>query len=318
MSLRTGFYFNPIYLQHNTGNHPENAGRLQFLVEAMEKNPALADLLRVEAGKAELAQVSSIHDTDYIASVEQACEQGLPYLGTMDCQISEKTYEVALHATGAVLEAAMKIADQQLDNAFCAVRPPGHHAEIDEAMGFCYFNNVAVAAEFLVREYGYQRILIFDFDVHHGNGTQHTFEERPDVFFSSIHQDPRTCYPGTGFHSEKGRGDGIGTTLNCPMPPFSGDDEYLQAFSSTLLPRFEAYRPDFIILSAGFDAHRDDPLAQENLTVRGFNHMLEGIKQLAYRHAGGRILSVLEGGYDYEALAHSIQSHLEILLEDPQ
>ena len=317
MTLRTGFYFDPISLQHDTGRHPENAGRLQFLMDALRNNGTLKALREMPSRKADFKEIERIHELDYIRSVEAACAEGVRYLGTKDCLLSRQTFEAARCATGMVLEAVDQVADEKLDNAFCAVRPPGHHAEYDQALGFCYFNNVAIAAEFLIRERGYRRVLIFDFDVHHGNGTQHTFEERSDVFFCSIHQDPRTCYPGTGYSNERGRSEGKGYTLNCPMPPYSDNEAYHQVFVHKILPAFREYRPDFIILSAGFDAHRDDPLAQEMLTVEGFNGMLNGIKELALQFAGGRMVSVLEGGYHYQALAECIQSHLEILLENP-
>lgn len=317
MTLCTGFYFDPIALQHDTGRHPENAGRLQFLMDALRNNGTLKTLREMPSRKADFKEIERIHELDYIRSVEAACAEGVRYLGTKDCLLSRQTFEAARCATGMVLEAVDQVADEKLDNAFCAVRPPGHHAEYDQALGFCYFNNVAIAAEFLIRERGYRRVLIFDFDVHHGNGTQHTFEERSDVFFCSIHQDPRTCYPGTGYANERGRSEGKGYTLNCPMPPYSDNEAYHQVFVHKILPAFREYRPDFIILSAGFDAHRDDPLAQEMLTVEGFNGMLNGIKELAHQFAGGRMVSVLEGGYHYQALAECIQSHLEILLENP-
>lgn len=318
MTLRTGFYFDPIYLQHDTGSHPENAGRLHFLMESMAKTSLLDELQQRKAKKAEIREIQMVHELDYIRSVEEACAADTrQYFGSMDCVVSGKTYEAALHATGAMLDAVNQVADQKLDNAFCAVRPPGHHAENTEAMGFCYFNNVAIAAEFLVKEKGYERVLIFDFDVHHGNGTQHSFEDRNDIFYCSIHQDPRICYPGTGYASERGVSDGTGYTLNCPMPAYSDDQRYLHVFHNNILPVFQDYAPDFILISAGFDAHREDPLAQQALTVEGFNGMLEGMKTLAYRYAEGRVVSVLEGGYDYQALADCIQSHLEILLRDP-
>lgn len=317
MSLNTGFYYDPIYLEHDTGEHPENAGRLEFLTQAMANNSKLDALQRMSNRKADLKEIEAVHGTDYIRSIEEACATGIRHLGP-DCSISPQTYQAALHASGAVLDAVSQVAEQKLNNAFCAVRPPGHHAESQEAMGFCYFNNVAVAGEFLVNQMGFERVLIFDFDVHHGNGTQHSFEERSDIFYSSIHQDPRTSYPGTGFASERGKGEGTGYTLNCPMPPFSTDEAYLGMFESTILPAFHVYNPDFIILSAGFDAHKDDPLAQEALTVNGFDRILRGMKNLAEQCADGRMVSVLEGGYHYQALAECIQSHLGILLESPQ
>jgi acetoin utilization deacetylase AcuC-like enzyme len=180
-------------------------------------------------------------------------------------------------------------------------------------MGFCFFNNIALAAEFLTREMGFKRVLIFDFDVHHGNGTQHFFEERADIFFASIHQDPRTSFPGTGFAHERGSGGGAGFTLNVPVPPGMGDEEYLQIFYDQVQPKLDEYKPDFVLVSAGFDAHRDDPLASLNLTERTFRELTRELKQLAGQYAGGRILSLLEGGYDLNALSSCVQEHLLIL-----
>ena len=214
------------------------------------------------------------------------------------------------------MDAALEVAERRLDNAFCAVRPPGHHAEFDTAMGFCFFNNIALAAEFLSREMGFQRILIIDFDVHHGNGTQHFFEERSDIFFVSMHQDPRTCYPGTGFAKENGRGVGTGYTLNVPVPPGIEDTEYLQIFSTDVKPKLEEYNPDFVLISAGFDAHRDDPLASLNLTESTFKKLSFELKQLAEQTAGGRMLSILEGGYELNALSSCVSEHLQILASD--
>lgn len=316
MSTKTGFYYDSIYLEHETGEHPENADRLRYLTASMENNALLSALTHLRPEPAKLVDIQRIHEPKYIENVQRACDDNLPYIGTADCVISPQTYEVALNASGAILQAVSKVADGELDHAFCAVRPPGHHAEKNQALGFCYFNNIAVAAEYLTQTQGFKRVLIFDFDVHHGNGTQHSFEDREDIFFASIHQDPRTCYPGTGFASEIGKGAGRGYTLNIPMPPFSGDEEYLQIFNQFILPKFIEYQPDFILLSAGFDAHRDDPLANQNLSVAAFDHMLIAIKKLASQFAKGRIVSILEGGYDYEALRDCVESHLEILLDD--
>lgn len=318
MTLRTGFYYDPFFLQHDTGQHPENAGRLQSLLKAIEGQTKLQSLVSLQPRAAEEKEIELIHDLRYIQSVKESCAEGEPFIGSMDCAISKETFAAAKLATGAVLDAVEKVARGQLDNAFCAVRPPGHHAEHAEAMGFCYFNNVAIAAEYLRRELGMQRVLIFDFDVHHGNGTQHSFEARKDVMYASIHQDPRTCYPGTGYASERGHGEGQGYTLNFPMQPYSGDEDYSHVLQQRILPLFREYQPDFVLLSSGFDAHRDDPLAQIELTVNGFDEIVQGMKELAFKYAGGRLVSVLEGGYNYRSLAECVTSHLQLLLDDPQ
>ena len=181
-------------------------------------------------------------------------------------------------------------------------------------MGFCFFNNVAIAAEFLRKNLRYQRILIFDFDVHHGNGTQHLFEETAQVLYASTHQDPRTCYPGTGFAHETGFGLGKGFTLNFPMPPGTSDEKYLEFFHNRIIPQFKEYKPDFILLSAGFDGHIRDPLAMLNLTENCYREITKTMRTLAEKFAAGRIVSLLEGGYDLEALALSVEAHIQELL----
>jgi len=256
------------------------------------------------------------HAEKLISEVEAAAVSGAKMLHTQDCVISSQTYNAALHAVGSVLDAALEVAERRIDNAFCAVRPPGHHAEYETAMGFCFFNNIALAAEFLTRKMGFQRVLIFDFDVHHGNGTQHFFEERADIYFVSMHQDPRTSYPGTGFADERGSGAGSGFTLNVPVPPGMEDEKYLQTFYANVQPKLLEYNPDFVLISAGFDAHRDDPLASLNLTERTFRELTMELKQLAEKSAGGRIMSLLEGGYDLNALSSSVQEHLTVLQND--
>ena len=183
-------------------------------------------------------------------------------------------------------------------------------------MGFCFFNNIALAAEYLTRSLGYKRVLIFDFDVHHGNGTQHLFEERDDVFFISTHQDPRSCYPGTGYSNETGRGPGSGFTRNLPLPPWTEDAAYLDQVEHQLLPLLIEYAPDFILISAGFDAHRDDPLASLNLTDIAFTKLTERLKLQASESAGGRMVSILEGGYDVQALSLCVHEHLKVLSSD--
>ena len=314
--MKTGLYTNPIFLEHNTGQHPENANRLRAILDKLESDKLMGKF-KVEAGRtATSAEIKMLHTEKLISEVENASESGAQTLHTRDCVISAQTYKASLHAVGSVLDAALEVAERRLDNAFCAVRPPGHHAEFDTAMGFCFFNNIALAAEFLSREMGFQRILIIDFDVHHGNGTQHFFEERSDIFFVSMHQDPRTCYPGTGFAKENGRGVGTGYTLNIPVPPGIEDAEYLQIFSTDVKPKLEEYNPDFVLISAGFDAHRDDPLASLNLTESTFKKLSFELKRLAEQTAGGRMLSMLEGGYDLNALSSCVSEHLQILASD--
>ena len=314
--MKTGLYTNPIFLEHNTGQHPENANRLRAILDKLESDKLMGKF-KVEAGRtATSAEIKMLHTEKLISEVETASESGAQTLHTRDCVISAQTYKASLHAVGSVLDAALEVAERRLDNAFCAVRPPGHHAEFDTAMGFCFFNNIALAAEFLSREMGFQRILIIDFDVHHGNGTQHFFEERSDIFFVSMHQDPRTCYPGTGFAKENGRGAGTGYTLNVPVPPGIEDAEYLQIFSTDVKPKLEEYNPDFVLISAGFDAHRDDPLASLNLTESTFKKLSFELKRLAEQTAGGRMLSILEGGYELNALSSCVSEHIQILASD--
>ena len=314
--MKTGFYTNPIYLEHDTGSHPENANRLRAILKRLESEDLMGKF-KVESGRpASSAEIKMLHTEKLLTDVETAAESGAQTLHTSDCVISSQTYKAALYAVGSVLDAALEVAERRLDNAFCAVRPPGHHAEFDSAMGFCFFNNIALASEFLISEMGFQRVLIVDFDVHHGNGTQHFFEERADIFYVSLHQDPRTCFPGTGFAEERGRGAGTGYTLNVPLAPGMEDTEYLQSFYTEVKPKLKEYKPDFVLISAGFDAHRDDPLASLNLTESTFRELSLELKRLAEQTAGGRILSMLEGGYDLNALSSCVREHLLILEAD--
>jgi acetoin utilization deacetylase AcuC-like enzyme len=314
--MRTGLYSDPIFLAHDTGGHPENAGRLQAIQRRLDANGLRARLSERHPRPASQDEIARIHSVDYMRTVEEASLSGQHYLDTPDCVLSPQTYTVALNAAGALVDAVRDVSEGRLDNAFVACRPPGHHAEQAQAMGFCYFNNVAIAAATLTGQLGYERVLVFDFDVHHGNGTQHAFEERKDVLFCSMHQHPLTLYPGTGFAEERGRGEGLGYTINVPMPPYSTDEHYLALFEHKLLPAFREYDPQFVLISAGFDAHKDDPLAMINLTREGFDRLLAGMKQLALECCGGKLVSALEGGYDYTALADCVASHLDILQSD--
>lgn len=314
--MNTGFYTNPIYLEHDTGGHPENAARLKAILSLLESEDLLKQFQVRSGRQARRDEVLMLHSPALVSEVESASKSGARALHTPDCIVSCRTFDAAMHAVGTVLEAVLEVAERRLDNAFCALRPPGHHAERGQAMGFCFFNNVALAAEFLSRQLGYRRVLIFDFDVHHGNGTQHLFEERDDVFYVSIHQDPRTCYPGSGFAGEKGKGHGKGFTLNVPIPAYTADLAYLDLFSHQVLPQLIEYAPDFVLVSAGFDAHLADPLASLNLTETSFHTLITELKRLAEISAGGRILSLLEGGYDLDALSACVRDHLLVLKSD--
>ena len=205
----------------------------------------------------------------------------------------------------------------QVDNAFCAVRPPGHHAERDRAMGFCFFNNVALGAVYALEHFGLERVAIIDWDVHHGNGTQHLFESDPRVFYVSLHEDPQHCYPGTGYRREEGKGAGQGFTLNLPFPPHSDDHDYLTALKKEALPRLQAFAPQFVFISAGFDAHADDPLAHMNLSREGFREMGQLLLDLAQETAQGRLVTVLEGGYNLEVLEECVEDHVRLLIGIP-
>jgi acetoin utilization deacetylase AcuC-like enzyme len=229
----------------------------------------------------------------------------------MDVGISRDSFDVALVAVGSALALADSVLDGQVDNAFALSRPPGHHAEHNQALGFCVFNNVAIAARYLQRTHGVDKILILDWDVHHGNGTQHTFEEDPSVLYVSTHQYP--FYPGTGAYSETGIGRGAGATLNCPMPAKAGDEAYRLAFAERILPAIEAFDPEFVVLSAGFDAHVEDPLAHICVSTECFGWMSERVVEVAERHAGGRLLSMLEGGYNLDTLPLCVAEHLQVL-----
>lgn len=314
--MKTGFFYDPIFLQHETGQHPENAGRLGAIMHRLTSDGVLAGLEQRAARRAAEEEIRLVHNPDYIRYVEEAALSGREFLDTPDCMLSQETYNVALHAAGALVDAVLDVSEGRLDNAFVACRPPGHHAESAQAMGFCYFNNVAIGASVLTERLGYERVLIFDFDVHHGNGTQHTFEARKDVYFCSMHQHPRTLYPGTGYAEERGYGEGLGYTLNVPMLPFSTDQDYLQVFDTHILPKFREYKPQFILISAGFDAHKDDPLAAINLTQAGFDGLMTRMRRLADEFCGGKIVSVLEGGYHYQRLSECVSSHVSILQAD--
>jgi acetoin utilization deacetylase AcuC-like enzyme len=252
----------------------------------------------------------AVHPPEHLQRIKHICEVGRGVLDQGDTPVGPASYEIALLSLGGVLTACDLVMRATARRAFSAGRPPGHHAEPDRAMGFCLFANVAIGARYLQRQYGVGKIAIVDFDVHHGNGTQACFEDDPSVFFCSMHEDPRTCYPGSGYAWERGVGDGVGTTLNIPFRPHARDDDYLIAVRERVVPALDAFGPEVLMISAGFDAHLDDPLAHVQLSEDGFEQISRELAAFADRQCGGRIVSALEGGYNLRALGRSVVKHL--------
>jgi acetoin utilization deacetylase AcuC-like enzyme len=321
---RAGLAQDERFQRHLTGpGHPERPERLAAIAEALEKRELADACTPIEVTPVDMEQVHRIHNVSYVDRFMRACETGQPYIDVPDSAISPETFWIAKLAAGTAINAVDDVMAGKIDNAFCALRPPGHHAEHDRSMGFCMFNNIALAARRLLDHHGLSRVLILDWDVHHGNGTQHTFETTPQVLFISLHGHPTVVYPGTGYETERGIGEGAGHTLNLPMMPHSGDDDYRRAFDDKVLPEIERYAPQFVLVDAGFDAHRADPLAPLDLETESYGWMTDTMVDVARRHCRGRLVSFLEGGYNLKALADSVALHVERLLEgavtaDPQ
>ncbi len=301
------------FQEHDTGSgHPERPARLAALHERLAESGLESDLTRIDPIAVDEDWLHRGHAAAHISNVRKRCEQGATYMEDYETMLCPASYDIARKAVGAAFQGSDAIVSGAIDHAFCAVRPPGHHAEFDRAMGFCLFNTVVIAARYIQEMHGLERVAIIDWDVHHGNGTQHILETDPSVFYFSIHQYPH--YPGTGAAEERGHGAGQGATLNVPVPAGTGDDDYFKAFDDILLPAMADFQPQFVIVSAGFDAHIRDPLSMTRVTDDGFAKMTEQVLSIARDHAQNRLLSVLEGGYDLEALASSVETHLNVLL----
>lgn len=296
-------------LYHETPpGHPECSDRLRAVLRALE-DEAFQYLEREEAPLAAREEIGRVHPSYYIDAVMNAVpEQGYGSLDA-DTHLSSGSGEAALRAAGGVIAAVDRVMSGKVQNAFCAVRPPGHHAEPTRAMGFCLFNNVAIGALHARAKHGLKRVAVVDFDVHHGNGTQVMFEGDEDLFFASSHQMP--LYPGTGRPQERGRANNI---VNASLDPGAGSHEFRQAWSNTVLPSLEAFRPEFILISAGFDAHRRDPLANLNLVEDDYTWVTAQVCMIAKQHCASRVVSTLEGGYDLTALANSSAAHVKALM----
>jgi len=280
----------------------------------LEEAGLIPKLTMLNATRARQEWIEEVHSITHIMNFEEACLLGMQDYDHPDCQISRESFETAMLAAGGVVDTVRLVWEGKLDNAFCAVRPPGHHAEVSKAMGFCFFNNIAIAARYLQRECGVKKIGIIDFDVHHGNATQHIFEDDPTVFFYSIHEHPSFSFPGTGREFEKGSGPGYGFTLNSPVLPGKGDAEYKELLERDMVPAFEGFKPEFILVSAGFDAHVDDDMSDINLTTECFSWIMKRILEIADKYSNGRIVSVLEGGYALKRLPELVRNHVTILL----
>jgi acetoin utilization deacetylase AcuC-like enzyme len=312
---RAGFLYDERFLLHKTGpGHPEAPERLTVIHLALEQAHLLQKLIPIPAAPAKMKWIEKVHAPRYIYRFEEASMLDLGELDNPDNQICPQSFDTAVLAVGGILNAADMLMQGKIDNAFCAVRPPGHHAEENKALGFCFFNNVAIAARYLQIQWKVGRIGIIDFDAHHGNGTQRTFEDDPHVFYYSIHEHPSFAYPGTGREFERGSGPGLGTTLNSTILPGQGDDEYRLKVAHDLIPAFEEFMPDVILVSAGFDGHAADDMSGVRLSTEVFSWMMKIILRLADQYSNGRIISVLEGGYSLEALPELIRDHVLILL----
>ncbi len=304
----TGLITAPSYLDHDTGpGHPERASRVSTALARISESGLADDLAIATPGPAPTEALTRVHPRAHLDSLEAAIASGVQSIGEPDLTVSLKSWEAALASTGAGLLAADKIMSGEWRNAMCLVRPPGHHAEAERAMGYCLINNAAVTARHLQAVHGLERVAVLDFDVHHGNGTQHLFEDDPSVFFASLHQWP--LYPGTGEASERGIGEGEGTTLNVPLPAGSGNARYLRELEELVLPAIEAHKPQALILSAGFDAHERDPLGSMKVTTEGYAEITALALDLAAKCCEGRVISLLEGGYDLDGLADSVVAH---------
>jgi acetoin utilization deacetylase AcuC-like enzyme len=314
-----GYVYDPLYLEHGTPGHPEEPARLQAIVSYLEESGLLRELVEIKPRDATPADLELVHSRELIARVRGTAEAGGAWLDP-DTYVVSRSYEAALRSAGGVLAATDAVLDGEIASAFCLVRPPGHHSTPTRAMGFCLFNNIAIAAAHTLERRGLERVAIVDFDVHHGNGTQDAFYSEPRVLYVSTHQYP--FYPGTGHWRETGDGRGEGTTVNLPLPFGCGREDYLRAYREVAAPLLRRFQPQMLFLSAGFDAHFADPLAQMRLDTRGYYEISSLLKALADELCQGRVVCTLEGGYDHTVLAWSVRACIDALAgnefaEDP-
>jgi acetoin utilization deacetylase AcuC-like enzyme len=306
--MATLLYTHPVCLEHDPGrHHPESRARLEAVLAALD-GPDFARLERREAPEAAAEDLLRVHSRRHVERILSSVPKSGRISIDADTVLSPASGMAALRAAGAVIAAVDAVIAKEADNAFCAVRPPGHHAEPERAMGFCLFNNAAIGAVRARQVHGLARVAVIDFDVHHGNGTQAAFETNGSLFYASTHQYP--LYPGTGAASETG----VGNIVNVPLPPMSGSAQFRNAMSGRILPALDRFRPELVVASAGFDAHRNDPLAQLLLEEKDYVWVTEQLLEIADRHADGRFVATLEGGYDLAALGASVAAHVRVLM----
>ena len=308
----TALIYDPVYKKHLTGaGHPESPRRCDAIMDRLTASDFSARLVRLQPRRALKPDVLACHTETYFDLVRHCAESGAATLGSPETDICRDSFDAALYAAGGVCAAVDAVVEGRARNVFCAVRPPGHHALPDRGMGFCLFNNAAIAARYAQSHHRITRVLIIDWDVHHGNGTQDMFYSDGSVFYFSTHRSP--WYPGTGSAGETGRGDGRGLNLNCPFPGAAGGTEILAAFRDELLPAAHAFKPELVLISAGFDSRAGDPLGGLALTDDDFAEMTGVVLQIAADHADGRVVSTLEGGYDLDGLAAAVAAHVKAL-----
>jgi acetoin utilization deacetylase AcuC-like enzyme len=317
--MKVGYVYDPVYLKHDTGYHPENAQRLEAIMAHLTETGLLKQLTAIKPRPATTEELTYVHQASYVSRIQDAASRGGGWLDG-DTVMSPDSYDAALYAAGGAIEATDAVISGRTNSAFALVRPPGHHATAMAAMGFCLFNNIAIAAQHALKKHKLDKVTIIDFDVHHGNGTQEAFYNNPQALYISTHQYPH--YPGTGTVGETGSGAAEGTTVNIPLPGGSGDDEYRQVFEEIIVPVVRRFHPELILVSAGYDLHWKDRLAMMEVSTAGFADMVRYIKNLADELCDGKIVITLEGGYNLKALATSVKATFDVLLgrsdiEDP-
>jgi len=302
----------PVYKQHDPGaGHPERPERYDAVMQALSAAGLINSAARIKPRFATEDEIALCHSHAYIQKVKREIGAGARQLSTGDTDVGPRSLDVALQATGGILNAVDTVVERKARNAFCVVRPPGHHARPEQGMGFCIFNSIAIAARYAQRKHGLGKVLIADWDVHHGNGTQDIFYSDGSVLFFSTHQSP--WYPGTGDATETGEGKGKNCTINVPLPAGSGRSEIVGSFRQRLMPAAESFQPDLVLISAGFDSRIDDPLGRFRLTDNDFAELTAIMLEIAGQHAGSRLVSVLEGGYNLSGLGSGATAHVKAL-----